>query len=198
MQMSIFFRTYYAAHFRLPPFGAWSRNNHDSVLGALPQREHASVLDVGSGDGPLARVIAERHPSWDVLGIDIAEDRVTEARRKGGPDNLRFEHCDFRDAEGAYDLIISCGCWEFFGRSLGLERAQTLLRPGGTLIVNTLAPGPFGRFHARWYAIAYRRQMELQRPRELTAAFQELGWDARWEGVNRAENSYTLVARRPD
>ena len=46
-------------------------------LSAPPRR----VLDLGTGTGKAARVVAKRFPDAEVVGVDLAPEMVEEARR---------------------------------------------------------------------------------------------------------------------
>lgn len=113
------------------------------------------ILDIGTGTGLIAVMLAQRSPEALITGVDI--DDVTEARENGDAspwgDRLRFEQTpiqDFLPAE-RYDLIVSNP--PFYVDSLTCpDRGRTTARHAvhlsyGELIdavVRLLAPG--GRF----------------------------------------------------
>src|SRR5579864_8430863 len=51
------------------------------VLDQMRLTREENVLDVGSGVGWLARMIAERVPEGRVIGMDISDEMVRRARR---------------------------------------------------------------------------------------------------------------------
>jgi SAM-dependent methyltransferase len=87
----------------------------DAVHGA-PRR----ILDVGTGTGTAARAIAARWPEADVVGVDVAEGMLTEARRLLPPElagRVRFEHADASAlpfADGSFDLVTLSNMIPFF------------------------------------------------------------------------------------
>ena len=107
------------------------------LAAALERLGHAPahVLDVGTGTGKAARLVAERFPQAEVLGIDLAPAMVEEARRllpPGLPARVRFEVADasalpVRDE--AFDLVVLLNMIPFFGE---LSRVTA---PGGTVVV---------------------------------------------------------------
>ena len=93
-----------------------------AVAGLAPTR----VLDVGTGTGVAAHALAEWFPSAEVVGVDLSEAMVAQARSKGG--RARFEVADasklpFPDA--SFDLVVLMNAVPFFG-----ELAR-VLAPGG-------------------------------------------------------------------
>lgn len=81
--------------------GAWAGT------GLSPRR----ILDIGTGTGLIAIMMAQRFPAAEVVGVDI--DSVEEARRNGDEspwgDRLEFGQCpvqEFHPGE-AFDLIVS-------------------------------------------------------------------------------------------
>ncbi|MDE6458537.1 MAG: methyltransferase [Muribaculum sp.] len=74
------------------------------------------VLDVGTGSGVIALMVAQRCQQAMITGIDIVPEAVAEARENAAAspwgDRLDFVECDFSGAVGSgvlsrYDLIVS-------------------------------------------------------------------------------------------
>jgi SAM-dependent methyltransferase len=92
------------------------------------------ALDVGSGTGLAARLLARRFPDAEVVGVDLPTAMVEEARRLL-PDELRervrFQVADASSlpfADGEFDLVILLNMIPFF-----TELAR-VTAPGGTVI----------------------------------------------------------------
>jgi SAM-dependent methyltransferase len=85
-------------------------------LDAEPKR----VLDVGTGTGKAARLVAARYPAADVVGVDLSPGMIEEARRllpRDSEGRVRFDVADasalpFED--GAFDLLILLNMIPFF------------------------------------------------------------------------------------
>lgn len=79
-----------------------------------------NILDVGCGCGIISLMMAQRHPSADIYGIDIDENAIAEASENGAKspwgERLHFYKYDFSDLSTdkkcdtlphKFDLIIS-------------------------------------------------------------------------------------------
>lgn len=94
------------------------------------------ALDLGTGTGKGAVFVAERFPEAEVVGVDLAPEMISEARRLRPPaleERVAFEVADaaklpFED--GAFDLVVLLNMIPFFPE-LGRVTA-----PGGTLVVS--------------------------------------------------------------
>ena len=107
------------------------------TLPAAPKR----VLDLGTGTGLAAFVVAQRFPEADVLGVDLAPGMVEQARERTPPElaeRVRFEQGDaaklpFED--GAFDLVQLANMIPFF------DELARVTAPGGHLVLSFSA-GP--------------------------------------------------------
>jgi ubiquinone biosynthesis O-methyltransferase len=115
------------------------------------------VLDAGCGSGYGAAKLAQ--DAREVLGIDVSQDAVDDARQHYQASNLRFECADCLNipaADGSFDLVVAfeiiehLSDWRRF-----LEQARRVLAPDGQFVVSTpnrlyyaearagLGPNPF-------------------------------------------------------
>jgi SAM-dependent methyltransferase len=99
-------------------------------LDLVPRR----ILDVGTGTGVAARVLARRFSEAEVVGVDLSPAMVAEARRHV-PDELVgrivFDVADATElpfAEAAFDLVVLLNMIPFFGE---LARVTA---PGGVVV----------------------------------------------------------------
>jgi SAM-dependent methyltransferase len=95
-------------------------------------RDPGRALDIGTGTGAAAFVLADRYPAAAVLGIDLSEQMIARAREKAREkgSRARFEVADiavFRPAE-QYDLVIMMNMPVFF------DQVSALLAPGGYVV----------------------------------------------------------------
>ncbi|MGW3151616.1 MULTISPECIES: class I SAM-dependent methyltransferase [Streptomyces] len=120
----------------------WNTNvaRHPGILRAVPDG-CGDALDVGCGDGLLARKLAAR--AKRVTGIDKSPGMIACSRElAAGYPQLTFVEGDFLTAElpaGEYDFICSVTTIHHMDFEAALIRMHELLRPGGTLVVVGLA-----------------------------------------------------------
>jgi ubiquinone/menaquinone biosynthesis C-methylase UbiE len=99
------------------------------------------VLDLGTGTGRAAFLVARRYPEASVVGVDLAEDMLAEARRLTPPelaDRVRFEEADAERlpyADGSFDVVTLANMIPFFAE---LARVTA---PGGA-VVFSFSGGP--------------------------------------------------------
>jgi SAM-dependent methyltransferase len=78
------------------------------------------VLDLGTGTGAAAFVAAHRFPEAEVVGADLSERMLVEARANTPPglaDRVRFEAADGAQlpfGDGAFDLVVLANMIPFF------------------------------------------------------------------------------------
>jgi SAM-dependent methyltransferase len=114
---------------------------YEAALGAVdPAPYHA--LDLGTGTGQGAFAIARRFPQTQVVGVDLAEGMVAEARRNMPgelAERIRFESGDASAlpfADGSFELVAHANMIPFF------DELTRVLAPGGQVVFAfSLGPG---------------------------------------------------------
>ena len=99
------------------------------------------ILDVGTGTGLIALMMAQRFPDATITGIDIDEDAVSQAQENVAASpfapRIIITRQDVATMEGAFDAIVSNP--PYFSNSLHSPDAQrTLARHADTLPYRTL------------------------------------------------------------
>jgi trans-aconitate 2-methyltransferase len=106
------------------------------LLGRVPLREARLVADLGCGPGNSTRLLAERWPEADVVGVDHSAAMLAKARASGV--RARWIEADVASwtPERPLDLIYSNAAlhWLFDHATL-LPRLVDQLRAGGVLAV---------------------------------------------------------------
>jgi ubiquinone/menaquinone biosynthesis C-methylase UbiE len=105
----------------------------EAALSALDGPPHRT-LDLGTGTGQAAFVIAERFPETEVVGADLAPEMLAAAREATPPElagRLRFELADasrlpYEDA--AFDLVTLANMIPFF------DELARVTAPGGAVV----------------------------------------------------------------
>ena len=127
------------------PRYTYQRRKYHVLSSLLAGRRYRNVLDLGSGLGDLARLLAAR--SDQVLGLDIsqvASDRAA-LRHQAAP-NLSFAQGDVLDLPARYDarfdLVMVADTLYYLPRPIDdatlkrlALRLARLLQPGGTLLL---------------------------------------------------------------
>jgi SAM-dependent methyltransferase len=99
------------------------------------------ALDLGTGTGKAARLMAERFPRAEVVGIDLAPAMIEEARRllpRELASRVRFEVADASAlpfADGEFELVVLLNMIPFFD-----ELARVTAPRGWLVIVSSLGP----------------------------------------------------------
>jgi SAM-dependent methyltransferase len=92
------------------------------------------VLDLGTGTGKAARLVAERFPEAEVIGVDLSPRMIEEAKRllpAALAGRVSFEVADaaaLRYADGAFDLIVLLNMIPFF------DELARVSAPGATIV----------------------------------------------------------------
>ena len=106
-------------------------------LGAALDRLDAApkqILDLGTGTGVAARLLARRFPEATAVGVDLSSKMIEEARSllpAEVADRVRYEVGDASSLEfepGEFDLVVLLNMIPFF------EELARVTAPGGTVI----------------------------------------------------------------
>ena len=126
-----------------PVYDTWAGGQHARIaarlvdLAAPAKREH--VLDVGTGTGLVAHLVAPKVAPGMVMGIDLSENMLSIARARKAK-NVQFvgmaaEHLVFRPA--TFDLVTMGEALAYLADpTTALEEAHRVLKPGGRLAVS--------------------------------------------------------------
>jgi len=136
-------------------FNQWAREGRDlnlekertvAVREALrevgvPKGSNTMVLDVGCTNGFVVRALARRLPDATVMGVDISEAMIENARDLTPDDmyNAVFYHGTIFDTaldDERFDLIVaSDSLYYFVPVAETLRRVAQLLKPGGQVVI---------------------------------------------------------------
>jgi ubiquinone/menaquinone biosynthesis C-methylase UbiE len=104
-----------------------------AALDALHVRPKRA-LDLGTGTGRAAFLVAQRYPEAEVVGVDLAEDMLTEARKLTPSElagRVRFERADAEHLsfpDGSFELVTLANMIPFF------EELARVTAPGGAVV----------------------------------------------------------------
>jgi SAM-dependent methyltransferase len=116
----------------------WSHNDvyHRWLLRQLPPAL-TRTIDLGCGTGNLVRAVAARAQAAE--GIDADASVIATARRAvpPGQGSMLFTVGNFMELEATsrYDAVTAVAAIHHVPLQAGLEKARSLLVPGGTLVI---------------------------------------------------------------
>lgn len=126
-----------------PVYDSWAGGQHGRVAARLVDLATPSngehVLDIGTGTGLVAHLVAPRVNPGTVIGIDLSDHMLALARSKASK-NVQFlgmaaEHLVFRPQ--TFDLVTMGEALAYLADpTTALEEANRVLRPGGRLAVS--------------------------------------------------------------
>ena len=130
---------------------SWSSVLHEETYSHFPDRspENISVLDVGTGPGFFAILLAES--GFHVTAVDMTPEMLDEARQNAG---LLAEKIDFREMnaedlclrDGSYDVVASRNLtWNLPHPDKAYSEWRRVLRPDGLLL----------NFDSNWYSYLF-------------------------------------------
>ena len=105
------------------------------------------VLDAGTGDGLLSLALAKRHPDWVLVGVDLREQALADARaqaRERGLANVSFQQADLTQPlpESGFDVVMALECLsEIPDDRAALAAMAGALAPGGLFVVQAPEKG---------------------------------------------------------
>ena len=114
----------------------YERRKYERTIAALsarkPPESVETILDLGCGNGAATKLIAERYPDADVVGVDIAEPALETARERAP--EATYERADVvefvRETDRTFDAVVEleCCCYLAADRSVTdlLEFADAL------------------------------------------------------------------------
>ncbi|XP_017276120.1 putative methyltransferase DDB_G0268948 [Kryptolebias marmoratus] len=103
-------------------------------LDAKKGQPHELAVDLGCGTGQFTRLLAPHFK--EVVGMDVSENQVEEARTVPGYPNITYrqgtaEQLPFGD--GTVDLLTAASAAHWFDQSKFLPEANRVLKPGGCI-----------------------------------------------------------------
>lgn len=144
-------RQFESAYEGKPP---WDLGKPQKPFVEIADRVRGSVLDAGCGTGDNALFFAER--GHDVLGIDLVEAPLRQARQKAAErgiraEFLRWDALRLKELGRSFDNVIDCGLFHVLSdddRTAYVAALAGFVRAGGMVFLmcfsdeQTAGPGP--------------------------------------------------------
>lgn len=112
-----------------------------AIVDAVLSRKPRSAIDLGCGEGWLARALAAE--GVDVLGVDVVPELIEAARAQGGGRFATMSYAQIAAGELHARADAAICNFSLLGKQSTeavLAAAPRLLEPGGALLVQTLHP----------------------------------------------------------
>lgn len=124
-------------------FKLWRRK----LVNTVETVPHADILDIATGTGDLALLMAEKFPSADITGLDLSEQMIKEGKEKalkrGLADRIDMivgDSLNLPFPDESFDCVtVAYGVRNFEDLLRGYTEMCRVLRPGGTLCVLELS-----------------------------------------------------------
>ena len=136
-----------AHYWRLARRPAWAAARHlAGKMRRLGVPRGARILDIGCGPGLVTRGLARRAPESLLIGLDLSEPMIRQARQalpgENEPPRLRFLVADagrLPFADAAFDLVLSSATLHHVGDPIAyFNEIDRVLAPDGHAIVSDL------------------------------------------------------------
>jgi len=130
-----------------PPFHSffvwWKcRKLEELVAARFRQKDRLRVLDAGCGEGTAEEILKRK--GWEIVGVDVSENLVQEARRRvGEAEFVVGDVCKLPFTSKSFDVCFSMGLFHhirpsFRRRALG--ELVRVLRKGGLIVAFDSSP----------------------------------------------------------
>ncbi|XP_040212016.1 uncharacterized methyltransferase-like C25B8.10 isoform X2 [Rana temporaria] len=127
----------YYQKFRFEP----SQEIIDLLFSYVDERLHKPygfAVDVGCGTGQNTRILSQYVKK--VLGTDISEAQIEEAKKATGSPNVTYSACPAEEVpvgDSSVDLLTACTSAHWFNIEKFLKEVDRVLKPGGCLAIFT-------------------------------------------------------------
>jgi len=188
-----------------------------TVVAYLDAQPGERILDIGCGDGPLTKQIADSvQPSGYVLGLDASRSFIDTAVEKHASKNCEFRfqdcrnlHTDTEAVNGSWDKVFSNAALHWILRDPSTRHnvfrdVYSALKPGGSFVFEMGGKGNVAEIHAATVAALTAHGVSMEKIREhhpwffpsdvwMRQALQEAGLD-----VQKCELEYRPTKLNPN
>lgn len=110
----------------------------DRLVSRLPRYNAPVCVDLACGTGDLTRRLAARYPSGTIIGIDLTEAMLAQARQLGQAPHMNYVVGDMGQTglqDGSVDIVTASYALRNAGDLLeALREIHRILKPGGVAV----------------------------------------------------------------
>jgi len=138
-------KAFFEAYAQMPRSrdGLESAGEWHQLQALFPPLQGKTVLDLGCGYGWHSKYAATQG-ARSVLGIDLSERMINEAKNRNAAENISYRVCSLQEyeyPEGAYDFVISNLALHYIANLDPIfEKVFQTLKPGGIFLFNIEHP----------------------------------------------------------
>jgi cyclopropane-fatty-acyl-phospholipid synthase len=126
-----------------PGLAAAQRRKIDRLLDLAGVQDGSRVLEIGTGWGELCIRAASRGAQVRSVTLSAEQQHLARLRvaAAGLSDSVRIDLCDYRDADGCYDAVVSVEMVEAVGYHAWpryFATLERLVRPGGRVAIQAI------------------------------------------------------------
>ena len=126
-----------------PDLAAAQRDKIDRLLDVAGVQDGSRVLEIGTGWGELCIRAASRGAHVRSVTLSAEQQHLARLRvaAAGLSDSVQIDLCDYRDAEGCYDAVVSVEMIEAVGYQAWpryFATLEQLVRPGGRVAIQAI------------------------------------------------------------
>ncbi len=121
------------------------------------------ILDLGCGEGALARALRGKFPQAEIHGCDISLSQLERAEKLGGGIIYRQNVNELLYERDYFDAVFVLDVLEHVNEPVKLVREITrILRPGGKLLLHCPCEGQPGTLHWGYYKFNLGRDFKRE------------------------------------
>jgi malonyl-CoA O-methyltransferase len=150
---------------RYDEFAGIQKRLAKDLVGSIPSVRPApsDILDIGSGTGSVAFLLADKFKGSKVVGCDIALGMVRKAINNNRYPNVNFEVADAEALpypDASFDLVASSTTYQWVNDlPKAFAEAKRVLKPGGYFAFITFGPKTLTELK-RYYRDAFKAETE--------------------------------------
>lgn len=161
------------------PGSFWFDLTAKALARAAHLKPEEEALDLATGTGKVALALAASEPDAHVVGFDLSDGMLAQARQKGkalGLANTEFTRGSFNEMSfGERFDALTCSFGLFFVETMAetLRRFAEQVKPGGRILISTFALGSFSPFSDAFQRLYADFGFEVAPPPWLRVATEE-------------------------